>query len=67
MQPVSENGGDTQRGVIRFSPDAYDGEPFIPTHEWQPIKPGQAIPQGLHVYMDMTTGGGGGGGGGGGD
>ena len=31
-------------------------EIFVPTNEWQEIKPGQAIPQGLHVRMDMQTG-----------
>lgn len=29
---------------------------FIPTHDWQPIKPGQAIPPGLKVIMDMESG-----------
>ena len=31
-------------------------ERFVATNEWQEIKPGQAIPQGLHVRMDMQTG-----------
>ena len=31
-------------------------EIFVATNEWQEIKPGQAIPQGLHVRMDMQTG-----------
>lgn len=31
-------------------------ETFVPTNEWQEIKPGQAIPRGLHVRMDMQTG-----------
>lgn len=29
---------------------------FVPTHEWQEIQPGQAIPPGLHVRMDFQTG-----------
>ena len=31
-------------------------EIFVATNDWQEIKPGQAIPQGLHVRMDMQTG-----------
>ncbi|XP_078485518.1 nucleotide exchange factor SIL1-like isoform X1 [Ciona intestinalis] len=30
---------------------------FVPTHEWQEVKEGQAIPPGLHVKMDMSGGG----------
>eukprot|EP00049_Salpingoeca_infusionum_P000450 m.40016 g.40016 ORF g.40016 m.40016 type:complete len:554 (-) comp10384_c0_seq2:478-2139(-) len=29
---------------------------FVPTDEWQDILPGQAIPPGLHVAIDMQTG-----------
>ena len=31
-------------------------EEFIPTDEWQTVKPGQAVPPGLWIRMDMTTG-----------
>lgn len=31
-------------------------EKFIPTHEWQKVKPGQAIPKGLHVRLNVQTG-----------
>lgn len=31
-------------------------EVFIPTHEWQTIKPGQGIPKGLHVRINLETG-----------
>ncbi|XP_070211540.1 nucleotide exchange factor SIL1-like isoform X1 [Littorina saxatilis] len=31
-------------------------EPFIATNEWQQLKPGQAIPRGLHVRMNIQTG-----------
>ena len=30
--------------------------PFEPTHEWQPILPGQAVPPGLWIRMDINTG-----------
>ena len=29
---------------------------FIPTHQWQHILPGQAIPAGLHVRINLATG-----------
>ena len=29
---------------------------FEPTEEWQEIKPGQSIPPGLHVRVDLQTG-----------
>ncbi|XP_076434943.1 nucleotide exchange factor SIL1-like isoform X1 [Babylonia areolata] len=31
-------------------------DPFIPTNEWQVVKPGQAIPRGLHVRLNIQTG-----------
>ena len=36
--------------------DDVNMERFIPTHEWQVIKNGQAIPAGLHVRMNFQTG-----------
>ncbi|XP_074642381.1 nucleotide exchange factor SIL1-like [Tubulanus polymorphus] len=38
------------------SEDVLTGEVFYPTHDWQTVKPGQAIPQGLHVRMNLETG-----------
>ena len=32
-----------------------DEEPFIPTNEWQRVKPGQSIPGGRHVKFDMSN------------
>jgi len=29
---------------------------FTPTHQWQQIKPGQSIPRGLHVRINLETG-----------
>ncbi|CAF1105389.1 unnamed protein product, partial [Didymodactylos carnosus] len=31
-------------------------ELFVATDEWQPVKPGQQIPSGLHVRLDLQTG-----------
>ncbi|KAM7457031.1 hypothetical protein BLSTO_02207 [Blastocystis sp. subtype 1] len=30
--------------------------PFIPTHEWQEVKEGQAVPPGLSIRFDLATG-----------
>ncbi|XP_078589318.1 nucleotide exchange factor SIL1-like [Branchiostoma floridae x Branchiostoma japonicum] len=46
-------------GVVSVEVDDYDEEDlevFYPTKEWQAIKQGQAIPAGLHVSIDLTTG-----------
>lgn len=32
------------------------GEMFVPTKEWQIIKPGQIIPKGIHVRLNIQTG-----------
>ena len=36
--------------------DEEDLEVFQPTSEWQAIRPGQGIPAGLHVRMNLETG-----------
>ena len=36
--------------------DEEDLEVFQPTSEWQAIRPGQGIPAGLHVRMNLQTG-----------
>uniref|UniRef100_A0A8D0ECM5 Nucleotide exchange factor SIL1 n=2 Tax=Salvator merianae TaxID=96440 RepID=A0A8D0ECM5_SALMN len=36
--------------------DADDLEVFYPTNQWQTIRPGQAIPAGLHVQLNLQTG-----------
>lgn len=33
-----------------------DLKPFIPTDKWQTVEPGQAIPPGLHIRMNLQTG-----------
>ncbi|XP_066930313.1 nucleotide exchange factor SIL1-like [Clytia hemisphaerica] len=53
---------DISEGVVDGIPDempikdGINSERFIPTHEWQVIKRGQAIPAGLHVRMNFQTG-----------
>ncbi|XP_063301455.1 nucleotide exchange factor SIL1 [Pelobates fuscus] len=36
--------------------DLQDQEVFNPTHEWQVVKPGQAVPAGLHMRLNLQTG-----------
>ncbi|XP_062572527.1 nucleotide exchange factor SIL1-like [Saccostrea cucullata] len=38
------------------APDFSNMDVFYPTKEWQELKPGQAIPKGLHVRLNMQTG-----------
>lgn len=42
--------------VVHSFTDEEDLEVFQPTSEWQELKPGQAIPAGLHVQVDIQTG-----------
>lgn len=35
---------------------AGDSTPFVPTSEWQSIAPGQSVPAGLWMRMDISTG-----------
>eukprot|EP00058_Branchiostoma_floridae_P024988 XP_002610478.1 hypothetical protein BRAFLDRAFT_85619 [Branchiostoma floridae] len=54
-----EEDSEDNDGVVSVEVDEYDEEDlevFYPTKEWQTIKPGQAIPAGLHVSIDLTTG-----------
>ncbi|XP_048355885.1 nucleotide exchange factor SIL1 isoform X2 [Sphaerodactylus townsendi] len=36
--------------------DLEDLEAFQPTHQWQTVRPGQALPAGLHVQLNLQTG-----------
>jgi len=47
---ASVSDGDNSAGAVSTS------EVFVPTDSWQEIKPGQAIPRGLHVRINMETG-----------
>ncbi|NXG72421.1 SIL1 factor, partial [Baryphthengus martii] len=37
-------------------PDPEDLEVFYPTHQWQALRPGQAVPAGSHVRLNLQTG-----------
>lgn len=43
-----------ENGNVDFSSEAQDV--FYPTKEWKTVQPGQAIPKGLHVRLNMKTG-----------
>lgn len=34
----------------------YGPDTFVPTNEWQVVKPGQAVPAGIHVRLNIQTG-----------
>lgn len=55
---VGESGGheNEESKVEETSDEESSKEVFIATNDWQEIKPGQSIPQGLHVRLDMQTG-----------
>nr|XP_020643708.1 nucleotide exchange factor SIL1 [Pogona vitticeps]XP_020643710.1 nucleotide exchange factor SIL1 [Pogona vitticeps] len=36
--------------------DPEDLEMFYPTNQWQTVRPGQAVPAGLHVQLNLQTG-----------
>ncbi|XP_061434519.1 nucleotide exchange factor SIL1 [Lethenteron reissneri] len=36
--------------------EEYNPEVFHPTSEWQSLKPGQAVPAGLHIRLNLQTG-----------
>ncbi|CAG9854114.1 unnamed protein product [Phyllotreta striolata] len=41
---------------IQTSCDDQEDEEFVPTNEWQSIKTGQKVPQGLHYRINLQTG-----------
>ena len=51
-------GDDNEESKVEEASDVEESpkEVFIATNDWQEIKPGQAIPQGLHVRLDVQTG-----------
>ena len=51
-------GDDNEESKVEEASDVKESskEVFIATNDWQEIKPGQAIPQGLHMRLDMQTG-----------
>ncbi|XP_060571318.1 nucleotide exchange factor SIL1-like [Ruditapes philippinarum] len=58
VQQEDENGVTVEEEKGEDQPDKVvsNDDPFHPTHEWQAVKEGQAIPAGLHVRMNLETG-----------
>ncbi|XP_065265312.1 nucleotide exchange factor SIL1 isoform X2 [Emys orbicularis] len=48
-----ENG---KESVAEDDLDPEDLEVFYPTYQWQIVRPGQAVPAGLHVRLNLQTG-----------
>ncbi|XP_038651259.1 nucleotide exchange factor SIL1 isoform X1 [Scyliorhinus canicula] len=55
-QPEENIGKRKEEATVEDDLDPEDMEVFYPTNEWQIIKPGQAIPAGLHVRLNLETG-----------
>ncbi|XP_062909735.1 nucleotide exchange factor SIL1 isoform X1 [Mobula hypostoma] len=53
---TEENAGNIEDAQVEDDLDPEDMEVFYPTNEWQTIKPGQPIPAGLHVRLNLETG-----------
>ncbi|XP_032885821.1 nucleotide exchange factor SIL1 isoform X2 [Amblyraja radiata] len=56
MERAEENVGKVEEAIVEDDLDPEDMEVFYPTNEWQIVKPGQAIPAGLHVRLNLETG-----------
>eukprot|EP00038_Savillea_parva_P013639 m.211894 g.211894 ORF g.211894 m.211894 type:complete len:171 (-) comp25730_c0_seq1:15-527(-) len=56
--PTQHQGAAAKQRVHRASPvrDSSDPHVFVPSNEWQVIQPGQAVPAGLHIKVDLQTG-----------
>ncbi|OPJ76389.1 nucleotide exchange factor SIL1 [Patagioenas fasciata monilis] len=53
----SDTKGDSgKEPVTEDDADPEDLEVFYPTHQWQTIRPGQAVPAGSHVRLNLQTG-----------
>ncbi|XP_069505503.1 nucleotide exchange factor SIL1 [Ambystoma mexicanum] len=46
----------TGEAVVEDELDPEDQQVFHPTHEWQVVRPGQAVPAGLHVRLNLQSG-----------
>lgn len=54
---TNKDAGKSQEFKISMKDDVKGGgEPFVPTREWQPIKPGQVVPRGIHMRLNLQTG-----------
>ncbi|XP_035524599.1 nucleotide exchange factor SIL1 [Morone saxatilis] len=49
-------GGDDEEEEVTIDEDEGDLEVAQPTEEWQTLKPGQAVPAGSHVRLNLQTG-----------
>ncbi|XP_069073219.1 nucleotide exchange factor SIL1 [Pleurodeles waltl] len=45
-----------EEAVVEDDLDPEDQQVFHPTHEWQVVRPGQAVPPGLHMRLNLQTG-----------
>ncbi|NP_001096338.1 nucleotide exchange factor SIL1 [Xenopus tropicalis] len=55
LTEVAEDDGNVE-AFVENEQDPEDLEIFYPTQEWQVVKPGQAVPAGLHMRLNLQTG-----------
>ncbi|KAF3693523.1 Nucleotide exchange factor SIL1 Precursor [Channa argus] len=58
VENTNEDGGvrDDEEDVVIADEDEGDLEIVQPTEQWQTLKPGQAVPSGSHVRLNLQTG-----------
>ena len=59
MKHVTTGGAGAPSTPHKYNPDRdiiTGNTAFLPTHEWKPILPGQILPAGLHIKIDVQTG-----------
>lgn len=47
---------DDEDATVTTEEDFSNLDVFYPTKDWQEVKPGQAVPKGLHIRLNMETG-----------
>ncbi|XP_023326178.1 nucleotide exchange factor SIL1 [Eurytemora carolleeae] len=56
LNPKDALNSESEESVSSSTEEVSSPEIFVPTSDWQEIKPGQSIPRGLHVRINMETG-----------
>ncbi|XP_069755275.1 nucleotide exchange factor SIL1 isoform X2 [Narcine bancroftii] len=56
LEQTEDDLGELEDVTVEDDWDPENMEVFYPTNEWQIVKPGQAIPAGLHVRLNLETG-----------
>ncbi|XP_043924944.1 nucleotide exchange factor SIL1 [Protopterus annectens] len=52
----NEQEEEKSEATVEDEQDSEDLEVFYPTDQWQTVRPGQAVPAGLHIRLNLQTG-----------